>query len=74
VKQPSPAIAVDAARADRHRNAAIALIEHYGEQATSYAVYRALRARNQGDARSEAAWQRLADVIRVILRTEPESA
>lgn len=60
------------AAGDAHA-AAASLIARLGEQATCYATYQALKARQRGDRFTMEQWLWIAGATREILRAEPEA-
>ncbi len=54
------------------RAIALYLIGQLGERATSYALHRALAARQRGDLHAMERWRWIAGATREILRVEPE--
>ena len=60
------------ATAQDARSFALMLISQFGERASAYAAYQALKARARGDARNAGRWRWMAEVTRLVLRSDPE--
>lgn len=54
------------------RSFALLLIGQFGERAISYAAHQALKARARGDVRNAGRWRWMAEVTRLVLRSDPD--